>query len=40
MNVAQNLGEVEVLDTEGRAVVLGSYWAERPAAVVFVRHYG
>jgi hypothetical protein len=27
-------------DTEGNKVRLGSLWEERPAAVVFLRHYG
>ena len=39
-NVARRLRDVEVLDTLGKAVSLGSFWAEAPAVVVFVRHYG
>ena len=29
-----------VKDTEGRDVRLGDLWRERPAVLVFVRHYG
>lgn len=36
----QELGEVEVLDTEGRGRKLNSLWSARPAALVFVRHFG
>jgi len=34
------LGEVAVKDMEGRDVRLGDLWREKPAVVVFVRHYG
>jgi hypothetical protein len=34
------LGEVVAKDTEGRDVPLGDVWRDKPAAVVFVRHYG
>jgi hypothetical protein len=40
MAPVQGLGDLEVLDGEGRARKLGSLWAERPAALVFVRHFG
>lgn len=39
-NAALRLRDVEVLDTNGAAVRLGSLWQEAPAVVVFVRHYG
>ena len=29
-----------VLDVEGAAVPLSSFWAERPAVLVFLRHFG
>jgi hypothetical protein len=35
-----NLADVTVKDTEGRDMRLGDVWRERPAVVVFVRHYG
>jgi hypothetical protein len=34
------LAGITLPDTEGNPVLLGSLWAERPAAVVFLRHYG
>jgi hypothetical protein len=34
------LAEVVVKDMEGRDVRLGDVWREKPAVVVFVRHYG
>jgi len=34
------LGDVVVKDTEGHDVRLGDVWREKPAVVVFVRHYG
>ena len=40
MKVDPKLGEVVVKDAEGRSVRLGSLWTERPAALVFVRHFG
>ena len=37
---ARDLAEVELRDYEGRQVRLGDMWRERPAAVVWLRHYG
>lgn len=37
---AIRLKDIQVLDTEGQPFRLGDLWAERPAVVVFVRHYG
>jgi len=34
------LADVEVKDTEGNPVRLGSLWADRPAVVIWVRHFG
>ena len=34
------LGAAPVLDIEGRERLLGSTWAERPALLVFIRHFG
>ena len=34
------LADLIVKDTEGRDVRLGDLWRERPAVLVFVRHYG
>jgi hypothetical protein len=34
------LGATPVLDAEGRERTLGSAWADRPALLVFIRHFG
>ncbi len=39
MDVAA-LGAVTVKDVDGRDVRLGDLWRERPAVLVFLRHYG
>jgi hypothetical protein len=36
----QALGELEVQDPAGAAVRVGSAWAEGPAVLVFLRHFG
>jgi hypothetical protein len=38
--VASRLARLTVLDGEGRSVALGDFWAERPAVLAFVRHFG
>jgi hypothetical protein len=40
MKVDPRLSEVVLQDSGGRPVRLGSLWTERPAALVFVRHFG
>jgi hypothetical protein len=35
-----HLDDLELSDDEGRDVRLKDLWAERPAALVFLRHYG
>jgi hypothetical protein len=40
MKIDPALAEVVMKDAEGRSVRLGSLWTERPAALVFVRHFG
>ncbi|MCB1054638.1 MAG: hypothetical protein KDD11_03905 [Acidobacteria bacterium] len=37
---AERLRDIDVLDVDGRSVRLGGLWHERPAVLVFVRHYG
>lgn len=37
---AAALGEVTVLDLEGKEVRLRELWRDRPAVLVFLRHYG
>jgi len=34
------LDDLTLSDDEGRDVALRDLWAERPAALVFLRHYG
>ena len=40
MDIADKLAPVEVLDPEGTPVMLGSFWKEKTAVVVFIRHFG
>jgi len=40
MKADPRLAEVVLPDAAGRSVRLGSLWTERPAALVFVRHFG
>jgi hypothetical protein len=40
MKADPRLSEVVLQDANGRPVRLGSLWTERPAALVFVRHFG
>jgi hypothetical protein len=35
-----DLADVVVKDTEGRDLRLGDVWRDKPAVLVFVRHYG
>jgi hypothetical protein len=37
---ADELENVVLQDSDGRDVRVGSLWADRPAVVVFLRHYG
>jgi hypothetical protein len=34
------LADIALPDPDGKQVRLGSLWADRPAVVVFLRHYG
>ncbi len=38
--VPKNLAQSIVLDREGRETVLESFWAERPALLLYLRHFG
>ncbi len=38
--VAAALTEISLPDTDGEMTRLGSLWAEGPAVVIFLRHYG
>ena len=37
---ARSLGRMDVLDADGNAVALGSLWRDRPAVIVWMRHFG
>jgi hypothetical protein len=34
------LAGIELPDPDGRTIRLGSLWQDRPAVIVFLRHYG
>jgi hypothetical protein len=34
------IDDIELLDTQGEPVRLGSLWEDGPAVVVWLRHYG
>lgn len=36
----QALAPLTVLDLDGRAVPVGSFWADGPVLLVYIRHYG
>ena len=40
MSFSARLAEIVLPDTDGRQVKLGSLWADSPAVIVFLRHYG
>ena len=39
-DLAERLAAIELLDPEGQPVTVGSAWSERPALLVFIRHFG
>ena len=40
LNRADDMAKLTVLDERGNAVELGTFWRDRPAALVFTRHFG
>jgi len=40
MRTGPELADVVVKDAKGRDLRLGDVWRDKPAVVVFVRHYG
>jgi hypothetical protein len=40
MERADDIGRMTVLDELGKPVQLDSLWRDRPAVLVFVRHFG
>ena len=39
-SLSARLASITLPDVDGKPVRLGSLWADRPAVVVFLRHYG
>jgi hypothetical protein len=39
-NLDERLGDLSVLTTTGEEQTLRSMWAERPAVLVLIRHFG
>lgn len=37
---ANRLGNIELVDDQEHAVVVASAWQDRPALLVFIRHFG
>jgi hypothetical protein len=37
---ASELGEIVLPDDEGNEHLLAEYWRDRPAALIWLRHYG
>ena len=40
LNRADELAKMAVFDADGRTVELGTLWRNRPAVLVFIRHFG
>ena len=38
--LSSRLANISLPDTDEREIALGSLWANTPAVVVFLRHYG
>jgi len=39
-SLSSKLAEISLPDVDGNQVRLGTLWADAPAVVVFLRHYG
>ncbi len=39
-SLSAKLAGIVLPDSEGREIRLGTLWADRPAVLVFLRHYG
>jgi len=40
LNRADDLATLTVLDEQGTPVALGTFWKDKPAVLVFTRHFG
>ena len=39
-DTGRRLSAIELVDTDGAVVVVGSAWQAQPALLVFIRHFG
>jgi hypothetical protein len=39
-SIVKALGEIKLTETDGSETELATLWRDRPAALVFLRHYG
>ncbi|MHC4925230.1 MAG: hypothetical protein ACYTG4_14335 [Planctomycetota bacterium] len=39
-DLARRLSTIELPDTDGSTLPLGSLWAEQPCVLLFLRHWG
>jgi len=39
-NLLHQLGELTVMDENGKSLILSSLWKEKKSVLVFVRHFG
>jgi len=37
---SSRLADISLPDADGKSWRLGDFWADRPAVIVFLRHYG
>jgi hypothetical protein len=40
MRLATRLSDIELRDSAGESVRLGSFWENQPIVLVFIRHFG
>jgi hypothetical protein len=40
LKVGEAAPDLDVLNAEGREVLLSSFWTDRPAVVALLRHFG
>jgi hypothetical protein len=40
MSISATLSPITLPDVDGKPVRLGSLWADRPAVIAFLRHWG
>lgn len=40
VRVGDSAPDLDVLDVNGRKIPLSSFWADRPAVLVLLRHFG